>query len=158
MTGDASEPTGNRSAQIFREQNVGISTQHLTRAIRLFIAEGEGTAGRSSTAQERHQGTALPSEVKKTSVTYQPSDQSSPLSLQTSYYFAIPADRDEGAGRTPDLCGLPWNINIPCKPSSRTQTVFRFSKPLYSRRVERIPLCPFTNIFAKSATRVSQSP
>jgi hypothetical protein len=29
-------------------------------------------------AQERHQGTALPSEVKKTSVTYQPSDQSSP--------------------------------------------------------------------------------
>lgn len=48
------------------------------RAIRLFIAEGDGAAGRPSTAQERHQGTALLREVKKTSVTYQSSDQSSP--------------------------------------------------------------------------------
>jgi hypothetical protein len=32
-----------RIAQIFRERNVDISTQHLMRAIRLFIAEGEGS-------------------------------------------------------------------------------------------------------------------
>ena len=33
-------------------------------------------------------------------------------------------------------------MNIPCKPSWRTQTVSRFSKPLYSRRIERIPYAP----------------
>jgi hypothetical protein len=33
---------GNPIAQIFRERNVDISTQHLMRAIRLFIAEEEG--------------------------------------------------------------------------------------------------------------------
>ena len=31
-----------RIAQIFRERDVDISTQHLMRAIRLFIAEGRG--------------------------------------------------------------------------------------------------------------------
>ena len=40
-----------RIAQIFRERNVDISTQHLMRAIRLFIKEGEGTKGKVS---ERH--------------------------------------------------------------------------------------------------------
>jgi hypothetical protein len=37
-----------RIAQIFRERNVDISTQHLMRAIRLFIKEGEGTKGKTS--------------------------------------------------------------------------------------------------------------
>jgi hypothetical protein len=70
-----------------------------------------------------------------------------------------PAEVDERDGRIPDLSGLPWHMNIPCKPSRRAlKGVFRFSKPLYLRRTERILLCPSTNIFAKSATRVSQSP
>jgi acetolactate synthase small subunit len=34
-----------RIAQIFRERNVDISTQHLMRAIRLFIAEEKRTDG-----------------------------------------------------------------------------------------------------------------
>jgi hypothetical protein len=42
---------GNRIAQIFREWNVDISTQHLMRAIRLFIAEGEGAKREDSVAQ-----------------------------------------------------------------------------------------------------------
>jgi hypothetical protein len=37
-----------RIAQIFRERNVDISTQHLMRAIRLFIAEGEVAQGKAS--------------------------------------------------------------------------------------------------------------
>jgi hypothetical protein len=40
-----------RIAQIFRERNVDISTQHLMRAIRLFIKEGEGTKGKTSVAE-----------------------------------------------------------------------------------------------------------
>ena len=39
-----------RIAQIFRERNVDISTQHLMQAIRLFIAEEEGTKGKASVA------------------------------------------------------------------------------------------------------------
>jgi hypothetical protein len=40
-----------RIAQIFRERNVDISAQHLMRAIRLLIREGEGTQGKASAAQ-----------------------------------------------------------------------------------------------------------
>jgi hypothetical protein len=40
-----------RIAQIFRERNVDISTQHLMRAIRLFIKEEDGTKGKASAAQ-----------------------------------------------------------------------------------------------------------
>jgi hypothetical protein len=39
-----------RIAQIFRERDVDISTQHLMRAIRLFIAEGEGAKAKASVA------------------------------------------------------------------------------------------------------------
>jgi hypothetical protein len=28
-------------------------------------------------------------------------------------HFAIRTDGDEGGGRIPELCGLPWPINIP---------------------------------------------
>jgi hypothetical protein len=43
-----------RIAQIFRERNVDISTQHLMRAIRLFIKEGEGTPGTSQNDIREH--------------------------------------------------------------------------------------------------------
>ena len=42
-----------RIAQIFRERNVDISTQHLMRAIRLCIAEEERVGGQSSALRER---------------------------------------------------------------------------------------------------------
>jgi len=58
---------GNRSAQIFRERNVDISTQHLMRAIRLFIAEGEGAKREDSAAQ----GTGTFEKSQKAPVTYQ---------------------------------------------------------------------------------------
>jgi transposase-like protein len=45
-----------RIAQIFRERNVDISTQHLMRAIRLFIKEGEGSQGKVS---ERYPGSTF---------------------------------------------------------------------------------------------------
>jgi hypothetical protein len=63
-----------RIAQIFRERNVDISTQHLMRAIRLFIKEGEGTKGNVS---ERHPGAPSPGGEKK--ITYSLSEQASPL-------------------------------------------------------------------------------
>ena len=56
-----------RIAQIFRERNVDISTQHLMRAIRLFITEGEGTKGKASAAQ----GTGTVEKTQKGSVAYQ---------------------------------------------------------------------------------------
>jgi hypothetical protein len=62
-----------RIAQIFRERNVDISTQHLMRAIRLFIKEGEGAKGKSSGTQ----GSAVAGEEKKGSVTYPISEQAS---------------------------------------------------------------------------------
>jgi len=49
------------------------------RAIRLFIAEGEGNRGEASAVQERHQGSPAGGEEKRTSVTYQQSEQASPL-------------------------------------------------------------------------------
>jgi hypothetical protein len=68
-----------RIAQIFRERDVDISTQHLMRAIRLFIKEGEGAKGKASAAQERHPGAAAAGEEKKSSVDYQALEQPSPL-------------------------------------------------------------------------------
>jgi hypothetical protein len=68
-----------RIAQIFRERKVDISTQHLMRAIRLFIAEEERGRGKSSAAQERPQGSAAAGEGKKASVVYQPSEQAPSL-------------------------------------------------------------------------------
>jgi hypothetical protein len=56
-----------RIAQIFRERNVDISTQHLMRAIRLFIKEGEGAKGKASAVQ----GTGVLEEAQKAPVTYQ---------------------------------------------------------------------------------------
>jgi hypothetical protein len=67
-----------RIAQIFRERNVDISTQHLMRAIRLFIAEEERGGGKAS-AKEGRQGPAVPGEEKKRSVTYQPLEPVSPV-------------------------------------------------------------------------------
>jgi hypothetical protein len=55
-----------RIAQIFRERNVDISTQHLMRAIRLFIAEEEGTKGKASVAE----GTGTSEKAPQESVTY----------------------------------------------------------------------------------------
>jgi hypothetical protein len=50
---------------------------------------------------------------------------------------------DHRAERCSRLDGLPWHMNIRCKPSRRAlKRVFRFSKPLYSRRIERIPYAP----------------
>ena len=69
---------GNPIAQIFRKRNVDISTQHLMRAIRLFIAEVEGTRSKGA-LQEWRQGPGSPREEKKISVTYQPSAYVSPL-------------------------------------------------------------------------------
>jgi hypothetical protein len=63
-----------RIAQIFRERDVDISTQHLMRAIRLFIKEGEGIPGKVS---ERHPGAPSPGGEKK--ITYSLSEQASPL-------------------------------------------------------------------------------
>ena len=70
---------GNPIAQIFRERNVDIPTQHLMRAIRLFIAEEEGTRGKVSAVQEGRQGPGAAGEDKKTSVTYPLSEQASPV-------------------------------------------------------------------------------
>ena len=56
-----------RIAQIFRERNVDISTQHLMRAIRLFIKEGEGAKGKGSATQ----GTGTVEKTQKGSVAYQ---------------------------------------------------------------------------------------
>jgi hypothetical protein len=68
-----------RIAQIFRERNVDISTQHLMRAIRLFIAEEERSGGRPSSAQEQHQGPVAAAEKQKAPVTYQIPEQTSSL-------------------------------------------------------------------------------
>ena len=68
-----------RIAQIFRERKVDISTQHLMRAIRLFIAEEERGAGKASAAKEGRQGPAAAGEEKKRSVTYEPLEQISPV-------------------------------------------------------------------------------
>jgi len=65
-----------RIAQIFRERNVDISTQHLMRAIRLFIAEEEKGVGKTSAGKE---GPAVSGEGKRRSVTYEPSKQASPV-------------------------------------------------------------------------------
>jgi hypothetical protein len=46
------------------------------RAIRLFIKEGEGSQGKA-VVQEKHQGSPAGGEEKRTSVTYQPSEQAS---------------------------------------------------------------------------------
>jgi hypothetical protein len=56
-----------RIAQIFRERNVDISTQHLMRAIRLFIKEGEGTKGKTSVAE----ATGTSEKTVQKPVTYQ---------------------------------------------------------------------------------------
>jgi hypothetical protein len=61
-----------RIAQIFRERNVDISTQHLMRAIRLFIAEGT-----PAKVSEQRPGTPSPGGEKK--ITYSLSEQASPL-------------------------------------------------------------------------------
>ena len=64
-----------RIAQIFRERNVDISTQHLMRAIRLFIAEGEGTKGKGSVVKE----TGALEEAQKAPVTYRVPEPASAL-------------------------------------------------------------------------------
>ena len=64
-----------RIAQIFRERNVDISTQHLMRAIRLFIAEGEGAKGKGTATQ----GTGAPEEAQKAPVTYRVPEPASAL-------------------------------------------------------------------------------
>jgi hypothetical protein len=56
-----------RIAQIFREPNVDISTQHLMRAIWLFIEEGEGTKGKTSVAE----ATGTSEKTAQKPVTYQ---------------------------------------------------------------------------------------
>jgi hypothetical protein len=61
------------------ERNVDISCQHSMRAIRLFIAEGEESGSEASAVQERQEGPLAGGEEKRTSVTYQPSEQASPL-------------------------------------------------------------------------------
>ena len=66
---------GNPIAQIFRETDVDISTQHLMRAIRLFIAEEEGKESKPSAGQERREGSGAAEEKQKGSVTYQMSEQ-----------------------------------------------------------------------------------
>jgi hypothetical protein len=48
-------------------------------AIRLFIAEGEESGSEASAVQERQEGRPAGGEGKRTSVTYQPSEQASPL-------------------------------------------------------------------------------
>ena len=62
-------------AQIFKEGNVDISTQHLMRAIRLFIAEGEGSRGKVSAAQ----ATGTFEKAPQRSVPYQVPEPSSAL-------------------------------------------------------------------------------
>ena len=64
-----------RIAQIFRERNVDISTQHLMRAIRLFINEGEGAQGKASAAQ----GPGTFEKAQNAPVTYQVPEPSSAL-------------------------------------------------------------------------------
>jgi len=64
-----------RIAQIFRERNVDISTQHLMRAIRLFIAEGEGAKGKAPGAL----GTGTSEKAPQESVKYQVSEPPSAL-------------------------------------------------------------------------------
>ena len=81
-----------RIAQIFRERNVDISTQHLMRAIRLFIAEGEGAKGKGSATQ----GNGMVEKTQKGSVAYQvpelPSavvrEQDFPNQLRLARYLA----------------------------------------------------------------------
>ena len=63
-----------RIAQIFRERNVDISTQHLMRAIRLFIAEGEGTKGKPS-----NERTGSVEKAERAPVTYQLPEPASAL-------------------------------------------------------------------------------
>jgi hypothetical protein len=64
-----------RIAQIFRERNVDISTQHLMRAIRLFIAEEKRTGGKASGAK----GTGTFEKTQKTPGTYQAPEPPSDL-------------------------------------------------------------------------------
>ena len=70
-----------RIAQIFRERNVDISTQHLMRAIRLFIREGEGTQGNASVAQ----GTGTFEKAPQRSVAYQVPEPASALGREEEF-------------------------------------------------------------------------
>jgi hypothetical protein len=64
-----------RIAQIFRKLNVDISTQHLMRAIRLFIKEGERTKGKASAVQ----GPGTFEKTQKAPITYRVPEAASAL-------------------------------------------------------------------------------
>ena len=70
-----------RIAQIFRERKVDISTQHLMRAIRLFIAEEERGGGKASATEER----AAVGEKEKGAVKYRVSEQPSALAREEEF-------------------------------------------------------------------------
>src|SRR5215469_1345657 len=65
VTGDASGPA-EIGARRFSGKRMSISRLSIHAGHPAFYCGRGLTAGRSSTPQERHQGTALPSEVKKT--------------------------------------------------------------------------------------------
>jgi hypothetical protein len=100
-----------QSILVLIERNVDISCQHSMRAIRLFIAEGEESGSEASAVQERQEGPLAGGEEKRTSVTYQPSEQASPLlrgdefanQLRLARHLAassLPLSRPAGAAPT----------------------------------------------------------
>ena len=99
-----------RIAQISREREVDISTQHLMRAIRLFIAEDKRDRGNASSAQEP----AMAGEGKKAPVVYQPSELPSPLVREEEFAKQLRLARYLAASSPPP--------SRPLEPASAAKT------------------------------------
>ena len=142
-----------RIAQIFRERKVDISTQHLMRAIRLFIAEEERGGGKATAAKEGRQGPAAAGEEKKRSVTYEPLEQISPVvreeefakQLRLARYLAgasLPAARTlEPAAqpRTPKPARAVSKARTSTKKETPRQKAAEAELAKERRRVRQVP-------------------
>jgi hypothetical protein len=116
----------NPIAQIFRERNVDISTQHLMRAIRLFIAEGEGTKGEASGAL----GTDSVEKTEKAPVNYQVPEPASALVREEEFAKQLRLARYLAASSLP--------------PSRRLEPVLKGRAPKQERSVPKVRSKPKT--------------
>jgi hypothetical protein len=100
-------------------RNVDISTQHLMRAIRLFIKEGEGTPGEVS---ERHPGAPSPAGEKR--ITYSLSQQPAPLVREEEFAKQLRLARylaGASLGRPRDLEKVVEKAQSVTKPKPRAK-------------------------------------
>jgi hypothetical protein len=103
-----------RIAQIFRERNVDISTQHLMRAIRLFIAEGEGAKGETSAVRESNEGPPGAPEKQKAPAACQIPEQASALVREEEFAKQLRLARYLAASSLPP--------SRPLEPASEPRT------------------------------------